>query len=148
MVPSCIAALRRDLQAVITPNEGQLVYSETIRSVAGKMMERFVAEFDAAHENRQPGDVFNDHRNGLVNKRVVGMSVHTMVACALDPRTKKMKGLPDALDRDNVWKEICRSCLNDEGAQNIVAAPQPAVAQPEDAPVWANMNFDDDETDM
>ena len=75
------------------------------------------------------------------------MSLDTMVACALDPRTKKMGGIKKGLDRQNVWDEIRNRMLQQQEVviEAVVIPAAPAV--PVNAPAWLQMVDDDDDDD-
>jgi hypothetical protein len=89
LVPSCLALLRKELQKSVDNIDG--VFSPAVVGLAKVLVLRFEAEFGDNHESRQRGDIFHDHQRGLVNRRVMGLSLVTLIACAVDPRTSRLK---------------------------------------------------------
>ena len=60
--------------------------SAAARLVLDKITEKFNKEFGTGCA----GTVFSDHENGGLFRRLKGFQLKTMIATALDPRTKKM----------------------------------------------------------
>ena len=122
------------------------MYSRSVNVLAGKIRQRFNEEFGLPHDLRQPGDVFNDHLRPS-NGRQCGFSLNTMLACFLDPRTKKLKGIPTGLDRNMLTDAVKIAAIRLERNERPSATiPAPVLTAAPKQPAWCQI-ADEDEDD-
>ena len=92
-----IFGIRKGLSEIAS-NEDTL---ESIRSLATKMLADFIKHWGSGDEDI----VFAENETTGLYNRLKGLSKLTMMASALDPRTKMLMGIPTE-DQEHLWKLI------------------------------------------
>lgn len=96
-VSGIIFGIRKGLSEIAS-NEDTL---ESIRSLATKMLADFIKRWGSGDEDT----VFAENETTGLYNRLKGLSKLTMMASALDPRTKMLMGIPTE-DQEHLWKLI------------------------------------------
>jgi hypothetical protein len=68
--------------------EADIETSQAAKHIVRILSVKFEDEFGTGN----PGSVFDDHLHEGPSRRLIGLQLKTMMACALDPRTKTLVG--------------------------------------------------------
>ena len=131
-VPGIVYGIRKGLSEIFE-KEDTLA---SIRSLAEKMLTDFVKRWGSGNEDT----VFIENETTGLYNRLKGLSKLTMMASALDPRTKMLMGIPSE-DQDRLWRLIhfemtkIKTIEDELNPRNEIAGPAVpphAAAQPAD----------------
>ena len=134
-VPGIVHGIREGL-ANIDVNE---IYSESVKSMSRKMYEDFIRRWGSGDDDT----VFTENESEGSQRRLKGLSKLTMMAAAVDPRTKMLRGIPDT-DKRLLWRHIASVML--EIAYDVVLVP--VHDSPNLVPFAAGVNAEKDYYDL
>ena len=121
-VPVALLQLKEGLQKIIDDAS----IAQGVVTLAKLMMEKYCDEFIP-----DDGTMFYNSYQEVRTGRRVGVSREALIACALDPRTKSLKGIPNDGSHEEIWKEIETRCMRitDRAVPEVTAhGPNAVVA--------------------
>ena len=77
------------------------IYSESVQSMSRKKHENFIRRWGSGDDDT----VFTENETEGSQRRLRGISKVTMMAAAVDPRTKMLRGIPNT-DKRLLWRHI------------------------------------------
>ena len=135
-VPGIIYGIRCGMKVI----EDNVDVPDSVKILSMKMSTDFVKRWGSGDEDT----VFSENETEGSYRRLKGLSKLTMIAAALDPRTKLLRGIPD-MDKRLLWTHIS-VVLNEIAVTNL---PLPADVHGDGlAPFVANDNNQPDYYDI
>lgn len=122
LLPYHVHKMRVDLVEVIATD-----IDPTITALATEMLTDFNTRWGTGVE----GTVFSLNLHRVANNRQQGLPRATLLAAALDPRTKSLVGIPDN-DQGLLWEEVKAKMLERMQQQALLQPPAPAAADVDD----------------
>jgi zinc finger BED domain-containing protein 1 (E3 SUMO-protein ligase ZBED1) len=121
-VPYLISMVRKGLE-----EKAENARSEVVRNLAHDMLKDRVKGFDVYWGEGQENSLFDENEVAGRGNRQKGFPRNTLIAAALDPRSKSLKGF-GVLDKAKIWAEVKRLMLkiveeviaNEKNEENVV----------------------------
>ena len=121
VIPFLLNAVRGRLNAVS---------SSGMNASVVEALTQLKIDFDERWGSGEDGTVFDENATRTRGNRQKGIPSKTLLAAALDPRTKGLHGIP-VNDQGKIWKAITEDCINfasPPDATGAIAAATPAAA--------------------
>lgn len=124
-VPYLISVVRKQLQ-----DKAVNARSEAVRTLAVDMLEHRVKGLNTYWGSGEEDTPFDENENVGRGNRQKGFPRNTLLAAALDPRSKTLKGM-DVQDKNKIWNEIkklMQTAIEEQRVDGNDNLNQPVVA--------------------